>query len=92
MGQCRNKAGRKQKHTALGAYAPLQRKGWQILLSVLSRLKGAVSNLRELTGNSAGTTDVACCTKQGMMATCAEVNVLAQVTTLATPPKAWLLQ
>lgn len=49
MGWCRNKAGSEQKHTALSARTPLRKKGLQTCPSFLSRLKGAVSELRELT-------------------------------------------
>lgn len=65
----RNKAGREQKHTALGAHT-LQKKGLQRLLNVLSRLKSSVSKQGSLLGNSTDTKDVAHCTRLGMMGLC----------------------
>lgn len=97
MGWCRNKAGREHgessrstQHSVLALLCGGRAcrcfwvfcQGWK----VLSESQG--SSL----GNSTDTTDMARCTGQGMMAACAEVGVLAQVTTPARPPKVWLQQ
>lgn len=86
---CRNEAGREQRAAeAHGARAPLRREGLQMFLSVLSRLKGAVSDGGSSPQHAADR-DVTCCTEQWMMATRAEVRVLAQVAS-ARPPKSCL--
>lgn len=79
----------------LGLTLPLLPKGLQMFPSVLSRLKGAVSD-RELRGahcKAAQTQHAApCCTVLEVMATCMEVGVLAQVTSVRFPKAACLLQ
>lgn len=79
----------------LGLAIPLLPKGLQMFPSVLSRLKGAVSD-RELSGAHCKAAQMQhaapCCIVQGMMATCTEVGLLAQVTSAKPPKAACLLQ